>query len=196
MDNTDHLTQPVVPIATQMLVSWADPVASSEEEVQWLRGSFTSSRTIWLMYNPEPNNAVSTLDERRRGDVPGLGPFEVKFMSDVWTVCALLKSHISIPSPDPATTVYYMRIILTQTTEIRSPRDDESTPPIVATTPFVIWEKGVKPPPRPALNAPALWKGTAAQGRDTRGGDAGGINLTGIGRLPNDETGRPSTLEG
>jgi hypothetical protein len=178
-----------------MVVSWADPVASSEEEVEWLRGSVSASRLIWVMYNPEPSNGVSVLDERRRGDVPGLGPFEIRFMSDVWTVCALLKSYVSIPTPSPETTIYYMRIILTQTTAIRSPRDDPDTPPIVVTTTFVVSEKGIKPPPRPSPNAPALWRGTAAQGLDTKGGDINGLSVSGIGRLPNDETGRPSTMD-
>lgn len=128
--------------------------------------------------------------------MPGLGPFDIRFISDVWTVCALLKTQVSITQPEPATTIYYIRIVLSQTTAIKSPRDDESTPPIVSTTPFVVWEKGVKPPPKPAKDAPVLWRGTASQGPDTKGGDDGPLNVTGIGRLPNDETGRPSTLDG
>jgi hypothetical protein len=182
-----------------MLVSWADPVTSvtsAEEEVQWFRGSATASRNIWLMYNPEPSNGISTLSERRRGDVPGLGSFEITYLSDVWTVCALLKTQISFPDPNPATTIYYMRIILQQTTHIRSPRDDEDTPPVTVTTPFVICEKGQKPPPKPSLSVPALWRGVTSHGPDTPGGEVGGLDLTGIARLPNDETGRPSTLDG
>lgn len=183
---------PSMDIATQMTVSWADPVGHSEEEVRWLRGNVVASRGIWLMYNPDPEDGVSTLNERRRGEVPGLGPFEIRFMSDVWTVCALLKSTININFPEPTCTIYYIRIVLTQTTSIRSPRDDPATTePILSTIPFVVWEKGVRPPRQLARDSPALWRGTECGGEDT-----GSLQVTGMGRLPNDETGRPSTLEG
>lgn len=188
----DGMDMPSSGIASQMTVSWADPVGNSEEEVRWLRGNVTASRGIWLMYNPDPGDGVSRLDERRRGEVPGLGPFEVRFMSDVWTVCALLKSSINMMSPSPDCTIYYVRVVLNQTTSIRSPREDPDTSrPIVATTPFVVFERGVRPPRGLAHETPALWRGEAAGGTDT-----GGLHIHGVGRLPNDETGRPSTLEG
>lgn len=78
------MTAPVGIIATQMLVSWSDPISSTTEgEVKWLKGVVTAQRMITLLYNPEPSNGVSTLDERRRGEVQGLGPFDVRYMSDV-----------------------------------------------------------------------------------------------------------------
>lgn len=104
-----------------------------------------------------------------------------------------MKLNINIPEPTPTTSIYYIRVFLRQTYAITSPRDDPATAePIVTTTPFVVYEKGVRPPPhRPTRDMPALWRGRAAEG-----GDTGGINISAVGRLPNDETGRPSTLEG
>lgn len=85
----DGLGQPDVDgIVTQMLVSWSDPVSSSaqdpkEGEAKWLHGNIKTQRTITLLYNPDPSNGVSVLDERRRGDVQGIGPFEVRYLSAV-----------------------------------------------------------------------------------------------------------------
>lgn len=78
------MTAPEGIIATQMLVSWPDPITSTTDgEVKWMKGSVTAKRMITLLYNPEPNNGVSTLDERRRGEVQGLGSFDVRYTSDV-----------------------------------------------------------------------------------------------------------------
>lgn len=76
-------------ILSQMLVSWSDPVSASstnEAEVKWLTGNVKTNRSITLLYNPDPNNGVSTLDERRRGDVEGLGAFDVRYLSQVVSV--------------------------------------------------------------------------------------------------------------
>lgn len=74
-------------IVSQMLVSWSDPVSATsphdESEVKWLTGTVKTSRSITLLYNPDPNNGVSTLDERRRGDVDGIGGFDVRYLSQV-----------------------------------------------------------------------------------------------------------------
>lgn len=184
-----------VPNAIQpsMTVTWSEPVTHTDDEVEWVKGTLSTSRTVTLLYNPEPSNGVSKLDEGRSGDVPGLNAFNFHFTSDTWTVCAVLRIGLSIPCPSPETTIYYIRVFLEQRTDMISPRDDPDTAePIVNKTNFVIWEKGIRPPPsRPTRDTPALWRGTEAQGHDTDG-----LTVSGVGRLPNDETGRPSTLDG
>lgn len=76
-------------IVSQMLVSWSDPVSSTqspganEAEVKWLHGTVKTKRSITLLYNPDPSNGVSNLDERRRGEVEGLGAFDVRYLSQV-----------------------------------------------------------------------------------------------------------------
>ncbi|TXT14018.1 uncharacterized protein COLE_00211 [Cutaneotrichosporon oleaginosum] len=182
-------------ILSQMLVSWSDPVSTTpskeESEVKWLTGTVKTSRSITLLYNPDPNNGVSTLDERRRGDVEGLGAFDVRYLSQVWTVCALMNIMLNFAKPDPKTTIYYARVSLVQRMEMKSPRDDPvTTKPRISLTTFPLWEKGIRPPPqRPTPGTPAIWRGTEASGKDE-----GGFTLVGSARLPTDETGRPSTL--
>ncbi|BEI98873.1 hypothetical protein CcaverHIS631_0311720 [Cutaneotrichosporon cavernicola] len=180
-------------ILSQMLVSWSDPssAAADEAEVKWLTGTVKTNRSITLLYNPDPSNGVSTLDERRRGDVDGLGAFEVRYLSQVWTVCALMNIMLNMSHPDPKTTIYYARVSMVQRVATMSPRDDAATTkPRISNTTFPLWEKGIKPPPqRPTQGTPAIWRGTEAGGKDE-----GGLSLIGSARLPTDETGRPSTL--
>ncbi|GMK53466.1 hypothetical protein CspeluHIS016_0100520 [Cutaneotrichosporon spelunceum] len=180
-------------ILSQMLVSWSDPLsaAADEPEVKWLSGTVKTSRSITLLYNPNPSNGVSTLDERRRGDVEGLGPFEVRYLSQVWTVCALMNIMLNFSCPDPKTTIYYARVSMAQRVKTMSPRDDPfTTEPRISNTMFPLWEKGIKPPPqRPTAHTPAVWRGVEAGGKDVSG-----FTFIGSARLPTDETGRPSTL--
>lgn len=76
-------------IVAQMLVSWSDPVSSTQSpgandaEVKWLHGNVKTQRSITLLYNPDPANGVSNLDERRHGEVAGLGAFDVRYLSQV-----------------------------------------------------------------------------------------------------------------
>jgi hypothetical protein len=174
-----------------MTVSWNDPVSSSDEEIPWMKGSAVAARCICLIYNPDPTGGINSLDMRQDGVVPGLGIFDSRLASDVWTVCALLRTTLSFPDPSPAATIYYVRTVLEQRAATTSPRDPEGSKPIVSMTPFAVWEKGVRPPKVPTRSSPAVWRGRQAGGSDT-----GTLQVSGIGRLPNDETGRPSTLPG
>ncbi|TXT16037.1 hypothetical protein VHUM_00540 [Vanrija humicola] len=184
-------------ILPHLTVSWNEAVGGGtsssnlESEIQWLRGTVEASRYITVLYNPDPENGINTLDVRRRGDVGGIGVFEVRLTSNPWTICGLVKIHVSIPDPSPTTTIYYARLLLNQTATITSPRDDPATAvPIVSSTPFVIWDKGHRPPKAtPTRDTSAFYRGRSAQGSD-----AGGLVLSGVGRIPNDEAGRPSTL--
>ena len=36
-----------------------------------------------LIYNPHPNGGVTELDERASASAPGIGPFDVRMISDV-----------------------------------------------------------------------------------------------------------------
>jgi len=184
---------PPIDIKPIMTVSWSDPVSGSDEEIPWLKGTVNVTRCVCFMYNPEPSGGITSLDMRKDGDVGGIGVFEARFVSDIWTVCALLRTSLTIPAPSPAVAVYYVRTILEQTAAVSSPRDAEGTPPLVSMTPFIIWEKGVRPTniKGPGRGAPAIWRGAAAGGPDS-----GSLQMSVIGRLPNDETGRPSTLPG
>lgn len=100
---------------------------------------------------------------------------------------------LNFADPDPKTTIYYARVSMVQRMVMTSPRDDPMTAKSrMSSTNFILWEKGLKPPPqRPTAGTPAIWRGTQANGKDV-----GGFTLVGSTRLPTDETGRPSTVEG
>lgn len=183
---------PGINIQPLMTMSWCDPVASGDASVEWLKGTRSGSRLICLLYNPDEDNGITSLDMHRDGSVEGIGAFEMIQTSDVWTVCALLRSQLKMPGPGPDVAMYYIRTVLEQTATMCSPRDRLCTPPTVSMQSFVIWEKGVKPRTKmvPA-NAPAIWRGMEAGGKDS-----GCLELSGFGRLPNDQIGRPSTLDG
>lgn len=110
-----------------------------------------------------------------------------------WTVCAPMNILLNFSDPSPKTAIYYARVSLIQRTVTTSPRDDpETAVPRITSTNFALWEKGTKPPPqRPTKDTPAFWRGAEADGKDS-----GGFSVTGCARLPTDETGRPSTLQG
>ncbi|RSH94654.1 hypothetical protein EHS25_004459 [Saitozyma podzolica] len=208
-------------IARQMLVSWEDPSASSSKEgedgaVPWLVGTYETHRPIRLVYNPDVAGGVSSLDM----DIPiraaGLGRVHLRWTSKVWTVCAPLQTSLRI-SADPGATIYSLRVSLTQTTTIHSPRD-VSTPTypvdvegIKTVRQYEIWKQGVRPRKGEVLgeDTPALWRNSRFEGKGGAGDDEGegereresGENgeeyvVRGVGRLPDDKTMRPSTLAG
>ena len=88
-----------------------------------------------------------------------------------------------------------MRILLSQTHSLVSPRDAGSqAKPITLTRHFTVIEEGQRPPKahyHPDESIPAIWRGVAAGGKDK-----GGIKIESKGRMPNDDHGRPSTLPG
>jgi hypothetical protein len=96
-----------------------------------------------------------------------------------------------------------MRLLLSQTTSIISPRDPDDTPnKIENTRNFTVVEAGKRPPPghhHPDRHYPALWRGTDVPGGKDQaapGRDGGEIIMDTKGRLPTDDVGRPSTLPG
>ncbi|GFZ42594.1 hypothetical protein JCM24511_00310 [Saitozyma sp. JCM 24511] len=211
-------------IARQMLVSWEDPSASSSKEgedgavpVPWLVGTYETHRPIRLVYNPDVAGGVTSLDM----DIPiraaGLGRVHLRWTSKVWTVCAPLQTSLRI-SADPEATIYSLRVSLTQTTTIHTPRDVSApTHPadvegIKTVRQYEIWKQGVRPRKGEVLgeNTPALWrKSRFGEGRGGAGAEEGDGEreresgesgeeyvVRGVGRLPDDKTMRPSTLEG
>lgn len=72
---------PVVPTYTE---SQADSVINGGiDEEEWVNGVLESSRSIQITHNPNPTGNFSDLDQRQHGFAEGLGPWELKIMSDV-----------------------------------------------------------------------------------------------------------------
>ena len=107
----------------------------------------------------------------------------------------MLHCNLNLTSISPLASVYCFRLSLVQTNSITSPRDDPATTePVESKRTFLIAEQGRRPPtdnPHPKKDWPALWRGIEAGGKDTQD-----LEIDVKGRLPNDDSGRPSTLTG
>ncbi|ORY31277.1 hypothetical protein BCR39DRAFT_527254 [Naematelia encephala] len=165
----------------------------NDQNSDWLLGSYEVKRSIMLIYNPNPTGGVNELDERTSGQVAGLGVYDLKLSSDVFTICALMRAKLTIAAIPPNVTIFCFRIQLAQTTTIVSPRDTaDEAKPVTHTRHFVVLQEGQRPPRghmHPAGNWPALWKG-----KDAGGSDDDEFKVDAKGRLPDDDDGRPSTL--
>lgn len=93
-------------------------------------------------------------------------------------------------------TIFCIRLLIVQTTSIRSPRDRPDTPAVVTTDKIVLAELGEKVPTElwnPGKERSALWRGVDAGGK----GEAGGYEGEVWGILPfRDHTLRASTVPG
>lgn len=83
-----------------------------------------------------------------------------------------------------------MRVLLSQTCELFSPRDKPDTPPIKTTRVFSVLEVGAIPP-RGARGdgLPSLWRGKEAGGQDVDE-----LVVEKAGWLPSDEACRPTSV--
>lgn len=110
-----------------------------------------------------------------------------------WTVCAIFTAHVLFPSLQPKVTIFCVRILLSQRVEM-TPSVTPEAEPIISQRDFIVVQQGIQPPPSVPYPGPtfdAIWRGTAAGGKDE-----GELRLQLEGRLPNDESCRPSTLPG
>ncbi|KAL7422848.1 hypothetical protein Q5752_002144 [Cryptotrichosporon argae] len=174
-------------IAHDMTVSWQDPVVAldGEEKVEWLHGTKKTERDISLAYNPNLDNEVNTLDLSTSAAAAGL-VVGVRWTSEIFTVSAPLTTDATIEC-EPEVTVYTVRVVITQTTHIRSPRDDPASAPHEHTRRFVVYTAGYVPDEGRVVkkDAPVLFKGSD-----------GPYELHDTSLLPADDKLRPSTLAG
>ena len=49
----------------------------------WIQGKYEASRTVMLVYNPNPSGGTVNLDERSTGFVAGVGMYEITLKSDI-----------------------------------------------------------------------------------------------------------------
>jgi hypothetical protein len=56
---------------------------STQGDGTWLEGTFKVTRAVKLVYNPHPMGGINALDERTRGEAPGLGAYELMFHAPV-----------------------------------------------------------------------------------------------------------------
>ena len=72
----------------------APPYSGSAIGVEWLKGTITKERYSEILHNSHPDGGVTELDVLVQDVVPGLGPFNIRLLSDC----------VSNPSPSPIPT--------------------------------------------------------------------------------------------
>ncbi|ORY35614.1 hypothetical protein BCR39DRAFT_511144 [Naematelia encephala] len=174
----------------------SDPGVRSEK-TGWLTGDLLAARSLIVHANPGPTGGVSQLDIRKEGFVAGLGSWRFTASADVFSISAVLLLTLSIPAPDPRATIFFCRLLVTQSYCLHSPRTPNA-PPHAPEAPkhHVIYQVG-KPhrhnDRRPGHSQESLWRGPQAGGIDSA---EDGWKTKAVARMPNHEKIRPSTSHG
>lgn len=184
-------------------ISLASSIRSTDttrsEKNGWLVGDISVLRKLKVHANPSGSNGVQQLDLRKEGYVEGLGPWRFLATSEALSIASVMLIQLNIPSPSPRCTIFFVRLIVSQSYELISPRTPNEPPhkPEAAKN-NVVYQVG-RPhrhgESRLAHTIPALWRGKEAGGTDQTGPSTG-WRTRAIVRLPTHEKIRPSTNSG
>jgi hypothetical protein len=172
---------------------------SRTEKAGWLIGDISLIRNLTVHANPSPTVGVYQLDIRKEGYVEGLGPWRFTATSDNFTIASVMLVNLAAPSPAPTCTIFFARIILSQTYALISPRTPNDRPfKPEAPKHHVVYQVG-----RPHRHGETvlghevetLWRGADAGGKCLQS-PTSGWKTRAIARLPNHEKIRPSTNPG
>ncbi|WOO81269.1 uncharacterized protein LOC62_03G004798 [Vanrija pseudolonga] len=169
------------------------------EKAGWLSGDICAMRKLKVHANPTVGAGVFQLDLRKEGFVEGLGPWRFSATSDAFSIASVMLVQLTIPKPAPTCTIFFVRLLLSQSYTVVSPRTPND-PPIRPEGPrnHVIYQVG-----RPHQHGesrlghpvPSLWRGPEAGGVE---GDhpPNGYRTRAVARLPNHDKIRPTTSAG
>ncbi|ORX38571.1 hypothetical protein BD324DRAFT_577633 [Kockovaella imperatae] len=201
---------------TRSILSFAGSDSGQKSEKQgWLKGDLQSSRAVAVHANPNNVDGVTVLDVRKEGFVHGLGSWRIGITSDSFSVSAVMLFSITIPSPSPKATIFFLRLLLNQSYTVISPRTPNDEPFIAEPARnFVLYQigrphkGGERCPPH---TVEALWRGPEVTGDGPAGATASsstagpnsatipatlGWRNRAVVRVPNHEKVRPSTYYG
>ncbi|WVQ81908.1 hypothetical protein IAT38_004035 [Cryptococcus sp. DSM 104549] len=161
----------------------------------WLKGDLCASRELQVHGNPD--GVVTRANEIKEGDVEGLGHWCTRATSDIICLSAAVLWHVSIPSPSPSTTIFLVRVVLSQRYTVTSPRNPTAPPTKPeATKRIVIYQVGrahKQGEEFPARDVPSLWRGPEAGGD---GDPAKGWEIKKLVRMPDHDTISATTSRG
>ncbi|WVW85676.1 hypothetical protein I302_107714 [Kwoniella bestiolae CBS 10118] len=169
------------------------------EKAGWLKGDLTASRALIVHANPSRSGGVNTLEIRKEGFVDGIGTWRFSANADVFSISSVLLISVKLPSPSPITTIFLVRLILSQSYSITSPRTpNQSTHSPEGARSHILYQVGR--PHRPGEKYPgreveALWRGQGVPGKGKKDGQEG-WNVRAVARLPGHEKIRPTTNDG
>lgn len=166
------------------------------EKAGWMVGDICGIRAFKVHANPSPTGGAYQLDIRKEGYVDGLGLWRFSATSDAFSIASVMMVNLTAPAPSPKCSIFFVRLILSQSYVMYSPRTPND-PPVKAEAPknHVVYQVG-----RPhrhgesvlGHNVEALWRGTEAGGTSP----TSGWRTRAVARLPNHEKIRPSTNPG
>ncbi|WVQ68116.1 uncharacterized protein L199_006322 [Kwoniella botswanensis] len=169
------------------------------DKAGWLKGDLTASRALIIHANPSRSGGVNTLEIRKEGFVDGIGTWRFSANADVFSISSVLLISIKLPSPSPITTVFLVRLVLSQSYSIVSPRTPNQAPHSPESSKsHVLYQVGRPHKPGekyPGRDAEALWRGQGVPGNGKKDGQEG-WNVRAVARLPGHEKIRPTTSDG
>ncbi|WRT68345.1 uncharacterized protein IL334_005321 [Kwoniella shivajii] len=175
------------------------------DSITWMKGDLYTSRVIMIQPNPFSDGDVTQLDIRRDTLIDGLGPIRYSLSADEFTVSCVCIFSLSFPSPSPTTTIFCVRLVISQSCSIVSPRTPD-LPPYhpTKTKSKLLYQVGEMPKghDHPGKEVPFIWKGKDVIGAKDQGQNIHvaqgeeGWKIKQVVRLPDHLNLAPSTLDG
>lgn len=188
----------------------------SAGEMKPLKGTLQTERHLIVAGNPSSNygEGLTSLSMQKSGRLAGVGDWKLSLTSDAFSVGSYLTQRLLFLSPSPFATIFAVRLLLNQTYSVTDLDhfDASHSPAELAALKWhqcpkrsflVSLEGSIPHSKRPALDVPALWRGSLVGKADIKKMKEQDIPFeadyklkTGRKRLPDDSKARPSTIDG
>ncbi|AFR95678.2 hypothetical protein C343_03784 [Cryptococcus neoformans C23] len=184
-------------------LKWHKPGSSGSDKIDktdWMKGDLVASRELLVHAVSPVTGGVTSLDLRKEGFVDGLGSWTLSASADVFSIASVILLSINIPAPSASTTIFLVRLLLSQSYSITSPRTPNQ-PPHLPEDPkqHVFYQIGFAHPKsgnHPGPEYEALWRGHEAGGKGGLEGEDQGWKVRAVARMPNHDKIRPATHSG
>ncbi|KJE02880.1 hypothetical protein I311_03382 [Cryptococcus gattii NT-10] len=170
------------------------------DKADWMKGELIALRELLVHAVSPVTGGVIPLDLRKDGFVDGLGTWIFSASADVFSISSAILLSIDLPAPSASTTIFLVRLLLSQSYAIISPRTPNE-PPYTPEKPkqHVLYQIGFAHPKSgsyPGRECEALWRGHEAGGKGGLEGEDQGWKVSAVARMPNHFEVRPSTHSG
>lgn len=159
------------------------------DKADWMKGDLVASPELLVHAVSPVTGGVTSLDLRKEGFVDGLGSWTLSASADVFSIASVILLSINIPAPSVSTTIFLVRLLLSQSYTITSPRTPDE-PPHSPEDPkqYVAYQIGFAHPKggnHPGSEYEALWRGHEAGGEGGLPGEDQGWKVRAVARMPN-----------
>ncbi|WVN90233.1 uncharacterized protein L203_105469 [Cryptococcus depauperatus CBS 7841] len=207
--SSDHFPSPQIsplslspdetPHSANSLSAGGETKTEKTEKTGWMKGDLCSSRELLVHAIPPSTGGVGLLDIRKEGFVEGIGSWKFTASGDVFCISSVILLSVTIPSPSPLATIFIVRLVLSQSYTLLSPRtpngpyhQPEAPKHHVLYQVGRVYKAGGK---HPGPDVESLWRGSATGGQGGKDG-LEGWKVKAVARIPNHEKIRPTTNDG